>query len=297
MSTRLRVAPLLVLGAVCLALPAAAQSTADAVALLNDVRYLSDDRLGGRLIGASGADSAADYLARRFRQAGLRPSPSGWFQPFTVAADAPAAAHTGIGGAVGKNVIGVLPGRDPALRNEIVVVGAHYDHLGPGNFGALDPDSAGRIHNGADDNASGTAAVLAAAEALISQADARWQPQLEVRVGTHGEAIDLVLFGTDEIQAHEIERSLGNFQAQLRRADQKRAALAAQHHRPVRLVLVIEDTKRNRDAVAAHEAAIRTALPGGSRDVLRSVRPGDPLGRAAILWIRQRRFRRGPPRG
>ena len=138
---------------------------------------------------------------------------------------------------------------------------------------------------------------LAAAEALISQADARWQPQLEVRVGTHGEAIDLVLFGTDEIQAHEIERSLGNFQAQLRRADQKRAALAAQHHRPVRLVLVIEDTKRNRDAVAAHEAAIRTALPGGSRDVLRSVRSGDTLGRDAILWIRPRRFRRGPPGG
>ena len=173
MPTRLRAAPLLVLGAVCLALPAAAQSTADAVALLNDVRYLSDDRLGGRLIGAGGADSAADYLARRFRQAGLRPSPSGWFQPFTVAADAPAAAHTGIGGAVGKNVIGVLPGRDPALRNEIVVVGAHYDHLGPGNFGALDPDSAGRIHNGADDNASGASALIHIARKLASAPPAR----------------------------------------------------------------------------------------------------------------------------
>lgn len=173
MPTRLRAAPLLVLGAVCLALPAAAQSTADAVALLNDVRYLSDDRLGGRLIGAGGADSAADYLARRFRQAGLRPSPSGWFQSFTVAADAPAAAHTGIGGAVGKNVIGVLPGRDPALRNEIVVVGAHYDHLGPGNFGALDPDSAGRIHNGADDNASGASALIHIARKLASAPPAR----------------------------------------------------------------------------------------------------------------------------
>ena len=173
MTTRLRAAPLLVLGAVCLALPAAAQSTADAVALLNDVRYLSDDRLGGRLIGASGADSAAEYLARRFRQAGLRPSPSGWFQPFTVAPDAPAAAHTGIGGAVGKNVVGVLPGRDPALRNEIVVVGAHYDHLGPGTFGALDPDSAGRVHNGADDNASGTSALIHIARKLASAPPAR----------------------------------------------------------------------------------------------------------------------------
>ncbi len=173
MLTCVRVAPLLVLGAVCFALPTAAQSTADAVALLNDVRYLSDDRLGGRLIGASGADSAAEYLARRFRQAGLRPSPSGWFQPFTVAADAPAAAHTGIGGAVGRNVIGVLPGRDPALRNEIVVVGAHYDHLGPGTFGALDPDSAGRIHNGADDNASGASALIHIARKLASAPPAR----------------------------------------------------------------------------------------------------------------------------
>ncbi|MDX2120803.1 MAG: M28 family peptidase [Gemmatimonadota bacterium] len=173
MLTCLRVAPLLVLGAVCLSVPAAAQSTADAVALLNDVRYLSDDRLGGRLIGTSGADSAAEYLARRFRQAGLRPSPSGWFQPFTVAPDAPAAAHTGIGGAVGKNVIGVLPGRDPSLRNEIVVVGAHYDHLGPGNFGALDPDSAGRIHNGADDNASGASALIHIARKLASAPPAR----------------------------------------------------------------------------------------------------------------------------
>lgn len=173
MPSRFRVAPLLVLGAVCLADPAAAQSTADAVALLNDVRYLSDDRLGGRLIGASGADSAAEYLARRFRQAGLRPAPAGWFQPFTVAPDAPAAAHTGIGGAVGKNVIGVLPGRDPALRNEIVVVGAHYDHLGPGTFGALDPDSAGRIHNGADDNASGASALIHIARKLAAAPPAR----------------------------------------------------------------------------------------------------------------------------
>ena len=137
-----------------------AQTTARAVLLLNDVRYLSDDRLGGRLIGSDGADSAAAYLARRFGEAGLRAAPGGWFQPFTVQPDAPAAIHAGIGGAVGKNVIGVLPGRDPNLRNEIVIVGAHYDHLGPGNFGSLDPDSTGKVHNGADDNASGASALI-----------------------------------------------------------------------------------------------------------------------------------------
>lgn len=153
--------------------PVAAQSTEDAVTLLNDVRALARDELAGRLIGTSGADSAAAYLARRFRRSGLRPSPGGWFQSFTVSRDAPAAVHAGIGGAVGKNVIGVLPGRDPDLRNEIVVVGAHYDHLGPGNFGALDPDSAGQVHNGADDNASGSSALIHIAAKLSALPPAR----------------------------------------------------------------------------------------------------------------------------
>lgn len=57
------------------------------------------------------------------------------------------------------NVVGVLPGSDPALRDEYVIIGAHHDHLGMGGEGSLDPDSR-EIHNGADDNASGTAALI-----------------------------------------------------------------------------------------------------------------------------------------
>jgi hypothetical protein len=158
---------LLVAWAVAGIAPAAgAQTTADAVSLLNDVRYLAADELGGRLIGSPGADSASAYLVRRFRRSGLLPAPGGWFQRFTVAADAPAAIHAGIGGAVGRNVVGVLAGRDPDLRNEIVIVGAHYDHLGLGNFGSLDPDSTGMVHNGADDNASGASALIDIASKL-----------------------------------------------------------------------------------------------------------------------------------
>jgi len=142
-----------------------AQSAA-ADQLVEDVRFLSDDRLGGRLTGTPGADTAAAYLARRFEQAGLQPSSTGWLQPFVVAADAPIAQHTKLGGTTGYNVIGVLPGSDSELRNESVIVGAHYDHLGLGNFGALDPDSTGLVHNGADDNASGTAALLHIARRL-----------------------------------------------------------------------------------------------------------------------------------
>ena len=115
--TCLRIAALL-LGALalCPRTSISAQSTFDAVTLLNDVRVLSDDALGGRLIGTAGADSAATFLARRFRQAGLRAAPGGWFQLFTVAPEAPAAIQAGIGGATGRNVIGVLPGHDQELR-------------------------------------------------------------------------------------------------------------------------------------------------------------------------------------
>jgi hypothetical protein len=58
-----------------------------------------------------------------------------------------------------RNVAAVIPGSDPTLEREVVVVGAHFDHLGYGGDGSLDPD-AHEIHNGADDNASGTAALM-----------------------------------------------------------------------------------------------------------------------------------------
>jgi len=64
------------------------------------------------------------------------------------------------------NVVGILEGSDPLLRREAVVVGAHYDHLGRGEFGSLAPGRRGEIHNGADDNASGTAGVLELARAF-----------------------------------------------------------------------------------------------------------------------------------
>ncbi len=156
-----------------LASPAAAQST-QIRDIQSDVRYLADDRLAGRKLGAPGADSAAEYLARRFQRIGLQPGPGGWFQTFTVDPTAPAAAHAGLAnGATGRNVVAVLVGHDRRLRNEIIIVGAHYDHLGTGGFGSLAPDSTGRIHNGADDNASGTAAILAIAKRLKEHRPAR----------------------------------------------------------------------------------------------------------------------------
>lgn len=66
------------------------------------------------------------------------------------------------------NVIGVLPGSDPKLRSEAIVIGAHYDHLGRGGEGSLAPRE-GDIHHGADDNASGVAGLIELARMLSSQ--------------------------------------------------------------------------------------------------------------------------------
>ncbi len=140
---------------------------------IDDIKFLSDDRLAGRMTGAPGADTAAAHLARRFEQAGLQPAAGGWFQAFTIAKGAPGAQRARVAGATGRNVIGLLPGRDPALRNEAVIVGAHYDHLGLGGFGSLDPDSTGKVHNGADDNASGSAMLIQIAARLAAAPPAR----------------------------------------------------------------------------------------------------------------------------
>ena len=59
-----------------------------------------------------------------------------------------------------RNVVGLLPGNDPAAGEETVVIGAHYDHLGRGGRSSRSPQLIGQIHNGADDNASGTAGLL-----------------------------------------------------------------------------------------------------------------------------------------
>ncbi len=68
--------------------------------------------------------------------------------------------HLSINRRIVGNVVGILPGSDPALANEAVVIGAHYDHVGLGGRNSASPERTGEIHNGADDNASGTAAII-----------------------------------------------------------------------------------------------------------------------------------------
>ena len=156
----------------------------DTSAVMRDVRYLSSDALEGRRTGAPGNDSAAAYIARRFAATGLAPAFSSseervcgnvtagrrvcdgrFLQPFV--ARSVAAAHAGLPGELPtQNVAAVVHGTDSTLRDEYVILGAHFDHLGRSTFGALDPDSGNTIHNGADDNASGTSAVIELARLL-----------------------------------------------------------------------------------------------------------------------------------
>lgn len=66
-----------------------------------------------------------------------------------------------------RNVIGALTGSDASLQSEVVIVGAHYDHLGRSGRFSMSQNTTGQIHHGADDNASGTAAVIEMAKAAV----------------------------------------------------------------------------------------------------------------------------------
>jgi hypothetical protein len=84
-----------------------------------------------------------------------------------------------------RNVVGVLPGSEDTWKREAVVIGAHYDHVGVGGHLSVTPDRVGEIHNGADDNASGTSALIEIARAAAR--DRRRFPRSLVFVAFAGE--------------------------------------------------------------------------------------------------------------
>ena len=147
------------------------------------MEILAADSMEGRLTGTAGSARAARFIERRFRQAGLEAvGDSGFYQlvPMSLTTsrsgrvrprvlESWAAWDTLPADARIKeaNIVGVLPGSDPELRDEYVLVTAHYDHVGIGR--PVDGDS---IYNGADDDASGTAALIWIAESLAAS-DAR----------------------------------------------------------------------------------------------------------------------------
>lgn len=115
---------------------------------------------------------------------------------------------------------------------------------------------------------------LEIAEQLCALAHPSLKASLELPAGDHGQACDIGFFGPQEIVDTEIDRLISDFQGQYRRNSAKRDYLAARHQRPVRLVMVVEDTERNRAALAPHLDFIRSVLPAPTRDVLKPPVPG-----------------------
>ena len=118
--------------------------------LTGHVYYFAADSLNGRAAGSPDAAKAAAYIVNEYESMGLKPLYDDWYMPFNT------------NGKDYKNVVAVLEGNDPELKNQYIVIGAHYDHLGV---------KKGQIYNGADDNASGSAAVIEIARALCSNRD------------------------------------------------------------------------------------------------------------------------------
>jgi hypothetical protein len=141
-----------------LLLPVHAQSQITSDQLQQHVAILASDSLLGRGFGTDQGAEAASYIARQFKEAGLEPLNGSYLHPFNY--------RQGILNISGMNVAGVIPGGDPELRDEFIILGAHYDHLG---WKTGDGDTV--VYNGADDNASGTASIIEIGRSLVEKRD------------------------------------------------------------------------------------------------------------------------------
>lgn len=114
------------------------------------VNYLASDDLQGRDTGSEGIELAAVYIEEFFRNHGIKPYYDTYLDTYTI------------NDIEAFNVIGVLEGQDPVLKKKVVILGAHFDHIGY----RVKPFVGDSIGNGANDDASGTAVVMALAKQL-----------------------------------------------------------------------------------------------------------------------------------
>jgi Zn-dependent M28 family amino/carboxypeptidase len=133
--------------AVTAAVAAGAQTaTVDSARLLRDLQTLAADNMEGRLPGTPGAAKARAFIVQRFKEAGIKPIGTSYERPFAFRTQGNPKDQEGV------NIVGVVRGR--RVPDKFLVVTAHFDHLGV---------KGGQVFNGADDNASGVAALLAIA--------------------------------------------------------------------------------------------------------------------------------------
>lgn len=115
------------------------------------MNYLASDELGGRATGAEGIEKAAVYIENEFEQNGIQP----YFETYRDTFYVKSRDTLNPKDITGYNIVGYLEGNDPKLKEEFIILGAHYDHIGYGK--TVEGDS---IANGANDDASGTVAVM-----------------------------------------------------------------------------------------------------------------------------------------
>ncbi|UJH89778.1 M20/M25/M40 family metallo-hydrolase [Antarcticibacterium sp. 1MA-6-2] len=115
--------------------------------LQKNLEYLASNELRGRETGTEGIEKAASFIEKSFTKSGLQP----YFETYRDSFE--------VKGKVGYNIIGYIEGTDKELKDEFIILGAHYDHVGLGKV--VNGDS---IANGANDNAAGTVAVMGLAE-------------------------------------------------------------------------------------------------------------------------------------
>ncbi|MEL6924042.1 MAG: M20/M25/M40 family metallo-hydrolase, partial [Bacteroidota bacterium] len=167
-----------------------AQSDTDVMQDLQvDVVYLASDYLEGRATGERGEALAAAYMVKRFKEIGLTPkgTDGSWYQSFPFKELVNPHTTEGAREGTGKNVLAYLDNG----AETTVIIGAHYDHLGMGGSGSRHTGEAA-IHNGADDNASGVAAMFQIAEHLKTSGNAKGNNYLFI--GFSGE--EMGLFGS-----------------------------------------------------------------------------------------------------
>ena len=141
-----------------------AQSTFSLEKFLKHDTYLASDKLEGRLAGTKGNNEAAAYIKKYFKKFGLKKFNDNYYQPFKIFIK-PDINKMKSDSVSTQNVVGYIEGSDKNLKNEYIVIGAHYDHWGWGGKGSGSKKKDTLvIHNGADDNASGVSALLSILE-------------------------------------------------------------------------------------------------------------------------------------
>ncbi len=152
--------------------------------LKEHISYLTSDKNSGRYPGGKANKRIVNYIKRDFKKSNIPSYLKSYKQPFMAQLRVKK-------GLMPKeevktwNVLGVIEGNDPILKNEYIVLGAHYDHLGLGGGPSSKSERIG-IHHGADDNASGTSALLEIGEILMAY-------KIELK-----RSVLLVAFGAEE---------------------------------------------------------------------------------------------------